>query len=207
MTPRQWLAELRRIDLRELELANLGSWPGPARSLVAALLLLLVLLVGYGFYLSPHLEQLERQRQEETRLRQEFAGKARQGANLPRYQEQLAVIRNSFDLLLRQLPSDTEVPGLLEDISRVGLGSGLAFEEIRLQPEVARQFYVELPIQITVTGAYHDLASFVSGVAGLPRIVTLHDFRIQPVAVGNPALLRMSIEARTYRYDAPEPHS
>jgi type IV pilus assembly protein PilO len=207
MTPRQWLAELRRDDLRELELANLGSWPGPARGVVAALLLLLVLLVGYGFYLSPHLEQLERQRQEETRLRQEFAGKARQGANLPRYQEQLAVIRNSFDLLLRQLPSDTEVPGLLEDISRVGLGSGLAFEEIRLQPEVARQFYVELPIQITVTGAYHDLASFVSGVAGLPRIVTLHDFRIQPVAAGNPALLRMSIEARTYRYDAPEPHS
>ncbi|WP_337154599.1 type 4a pilus biogenesis protein PilO [Pseudomonas protegens] len=207
MTPRQWLAELRRVDLRELELANLGSWPGPARSLVAALLLLLVLLGGYGFYLSPHLEQLERQRQEETRLRQEFARKARQGANLPRYQEQLAVIRNSFDLLLRQLPSDTEVPGLLEDISRVGLGSGLAFEEIRLQPEVARQFYVELPIQITVTGAYHDLASFVSGVAGLPRIVTLHDFRIQPVAAGNPALLRMSIEARTYRYDAPEPHS
>lgn len=207
MMPGQWLAQLRRTDPRELDLSNLGSWPGPVKSLVAALLLLLVLVAGYNFYLSPNLMQLERQRQEETRLKQAFAGKARQGASLQRYQEQLAVMRNSFDALLRQLPSDTEVPGLLEDISRVGLGSGLGFEAIKLQPEVARLFYVELPIQITVTGAYHDLATFVSGVAGLPRIVTLHDFRITPVVAGNPALLRMNIEVRTYRYDSPEPHS
>lgn len=207
MMPGQWLAQLRRTDLRELDLSNLGSWPGPVKSLVAALLLLLMLVAGYNFYLNPNLVQLERQRQEEARLKQVFADKARQGTNLQRYQEQLAVMRNSFEVLLRQLPSDTEVPGLLEDISRVGLGSGLEFEAIKLQPEVARPFYVELPIQITVMGAYHDLATFVSGVAGLSRIVTLHDFRITPAVAGNPALLRMSIEARTYRYDNPEPHS
>lgn len=203
----QWLAQMRRTDLRELGLEDLGSWPGPAKTLAAAMLLLLVLVAGYSLYLSPHLEQLARQRQEETGLKQQFAGKAREGANLERYREQLKVIQGSFDALLRQLPRGTEVPGLLEDISRVGLGSGLAFEEIRLQPEESRQFYVELPIQITVTGAYHDLATFVSGVAGLPRIVTLHDFQVRPVEAGHPDRLRMSIEARTYRYDSPGPQS
>jgi type IV pilus assembly protein PilO len=102
---------------------------------------------------------------------------------------------------LRQLPSDTEVSGLLEDITRTGLGSGLEFEEIKLMPEVTQPFYIELPIQITVTGAYHDLATFVSGVAGLPRIVTLHDFNIESVAPGSGSKLRMNILARTYRYN------
>jgi len=99
------------------------------------------------------------------------------------------------------LPSDTEVPGLLEDITRTGLGSGLEFEEIKLLPEVTQPFYIELPIQITVTGAYHDLATFVSGVAGLPRIVTLHDFDLAPVEEGGGPKLRMSILAKTYRYN------
>ncbi|MNP37430.1 Pilus assembly protein, PilO [compost metagenome] len=104
-------------------------------------------------------------------------------------------------MLLRQLPSDTEVPGLLEDITRAGLDSGLEFEEIKLLPEVSRPFYIELPIQITVTGGYHDLAMFVSGVARLPRIVTLHDFELAPVNPEGGAKLRMSIQARTYRYN------
>ncbi|NBF01876.1 type 4a pilus biogenesis protein PilO [Pseudomonas sp. Fl5BN2] len=207
MSVGRWLVELRRSDLRALDLGNLGSWPALIKTLVAVLLLLLVLVSGYSLYLASRLEQLDRQRQEEIRFKQQFADKARQGANLERYREQLEAIQNSFELLLRQLPNDAEVPGLLEDISRVGLGSGLAFEEIKLQSEVARLFYVELPIQITVTGAYHDLATFVSGVAGLPRIVTLHDFQIKPVEAGNPERLRMSIEARTYRYDRLEPQS
>ena len=110
-------------------------------------------------------------------------------------------MENTFGALLRQLPSDTEVPGLLEDITRTGLGSGLDFEEIKLLPEAAQQFYIELPIQITVVGAYHDLATFVSGVASLPRIVTLHDFDIKPLEGGSPGKLRMSILAKTYRYN------
>ncbi len=207
MNPGGWLAQLRGTDLRELELSSLGSWPTPLKTLAAALLLLVVLATGYGLYLSPHLRQLQQVRHEETRLRQQFAIKARQVANLELYREQLASLRNSFEQLLRQLPSDSEVPGLLEDISRLGLGSGLAFEAIKLQPEVPRPFYVELLIQITVTGGYHDLATFVSGVAGLPRIVTLHDFQLRPLEFGDPARLRLSIEARTYRYDRPEPRS
>ncbi|RMS17183.1 Type 4 fimbrial bioproteinsis protein PilO [Pseudomonas coronafaciens pv. garcae] len=99
------------------------------------------------------------------------------------------------------MPSDTEVPGLLEDITRTGLGSGLEFEEIKLLPEAVQQFYIELPIQITVVGGYHDLATFVSGVASLPRIVTLHDFEIKPVDPKVPGKLRMSILAKTYRYN------
>lgn len=105
---------------------------------------------------------------------------------------------------MRQLPSDTEVPGLLEDITRTGLGSGLEFEEIKLEPEVIQQFYIELPIQIAVVGGYHDLATFVSGVASLPRIVTLHDFEIKSVegeGVVGSSKLRMTILAKTYRYN------
>lgn len=207
MNPGGWLAQMRGTDLRELELSSLGSWPTPLKTLAAALLLLVVLATGYGLYLSPHLRQLQQVRHEETRLRQQFAIKARQVANLELYREQLASLRNSFEQLLRQLPSDSEVPGLLEDISRLGLGSGLVFEAIKLQPEVPRPFYVELPIQITVTGGYHDLATFVSGVAGLPRIVTLHDFQLRPLEFGDPARLRLSIGARTYRSDRPEPRS
>ncbi|ULT70338.1 type 4a pilus biogenesis protein PilO [Pseudomonas sp. BC42] len=207
MRPSGWLAQLRGADLRELELSNLGAWPAPLRALTAALLLLVILAAGYGLYLSPHLRQLQQMRHEETRLKQQFASKARQVANLELYRAQLAALRSRFEQLLHQLPSDGEVPGLLEDISRLGLGSGLALEEIKLQPPVPRPFYVELPIQITVTGGYHDLATFVSGVAGLPRIVTLHDFQLRPLEAGDPARLRLSIGARTYSYDSPEPHS
>ncbi|KAF0862481.1 type 4a pilus biogenesis protein PilO [Pseudomonas sp. LD120] len=201
------LGRLRLSDLRELDLDNLGSWPAPIKALVAVLLLSLVGALGYSVYLSPRLEHLDRLRQEEVLLKEQFADKARQGGNLERYREQLGLIQSRFDLLLRQLPSETEVSGLLEDISRVGLGSGLAFEAIKLQPEVVRQFYVELPIQITVTGAYHDLARFICGVAGLPRMVTWHDFQIRPLVAGHPARLQLSIEARTYRYDDVEPNS
>ena len=102
-----------------------------------------------------------------------------------------------FGALLRQLPSDTEVPGLLEDITSTGIGAGLEFDSINLQPEIQREYYIELPIQISVRGSYHELGGFVSGVAGLPRIVTLHDFQIQPVGGDQ---LDMNILAKTYRY-------
>ena len=107
----------------------------------------------------------------------------------------------SFGALLKQLPSDTEVPGLLEDITRIGLDSGLEFEEIKLLPEVTQPFYIELPIQIKVVGGYHDLATFVSGVASQPRIVTLHDFELVPAEQGSTSKLRMSVLAKTYRYN------
>ncbi|WP_371354976.1 type 4a pilus biogenesis protein PilO [Pseudomonas chlororaphis] len=198
-------AQMRRIDLGELDMSNMGGWPALVKGAVAALVMLLVLTLGYNLYLKDLLLQLDQRRADEAVLKQQFASKARLVANLGPYTEQMKAMETAFDLMLRQLPSDTEVPGLLEDISRTGLGSGLEFEEIKLLPEVVQPFYVELPIQITVTGGYHELATFVSGVAGLPRIVTLHDFEIKPVTPEVGSKLRMNILARTYRYKVPRP--
>ncbi|MCR3841772.1 type 4a pilus biogenesis protein PilO, partial [Pseudomonas aeruginosa] len=155
----------------------------------------------YNFHLRDLQTQLEQQAAQEESLKQQFATKAFQAANLEAYKAQMKEMEESFGALLRQLPSDTEVPGLLEDITRTGLGSGLEFEEIKLLPEVTQQFYIELPIQISVVGGYHDLATFVSGVSSLPRIVTLHDFEIKPASPDNTSKLRMSILAKTYRYN------
>jgi type IV pilus assembly protein PilO len=196
-----WLEALRKIDLNDLDTNNIGSWPPAIKALAGALLMILVLALGYSFSTSDLKSQLELKREEESTLKEQFADKARMAANLELYTQQMKEMENSFGVLLRQLPSDTEVPGLLEDITRTGLGSGLEFEEIKLLPEVTQQFYIELPIQITVTGAYHDLATFVSGVAGLPRIVTLHDFDLAPADPEGGPKLRMSILAKTYRYN------
>jgi type IV pilus assembly protein PilO len=201
MSPSQWFAGLRNVDLNDLDTSNMGSWPPAIKALVGVLLMLLVLALGYTFYLSDLQDQLHLKREEELTLKEQFATKARMAANLELYTQQMKEMETSFGVLLRQLPSDTEVPGLLEDITRTGLGSGLEFEEIKLLPEVTQPFYIELPIQITVTGAYHDLATFVSGVAGLPRIVTLHDFNLAPANPEGGPKLRMSILAKTYRYN------
>ncbi|WP_277053298.1 type 4a pilus biogenesis protein PilO [Zestomonas thermotolerans] len=195
------LESLRKIDINDLDLNNLGSWPAPVKVIVCALLLILVLVLGYNFHLRDLEAQLDQKRAEEATLKEQFSTKAFQAANLEAYKAQMKEMEVSFGALLRQLPSDTEVPGLLEDITRTGLGSGLEFEEIKLLPEVTQQFYVELPIQISVVGAYHDLATFVSGVSSLPRIVTLHDFEIKPVSEDSSTKLRMSILAKTYRYN------
>jgi len=180
---------------------NLGSWPVAVKVIAAVLLLILMLGGGYYFYLSDMQASLDQQKAQEETLKQQFSSKAFQAANLEAYKAQMVEMEASFGALLRQLPSDTEVPGLLEDITRTGLGSGLEFEEIKLQPEVTQQFYIELPIQIKVVGGYHDLATFVSGVSSLPRIVTLHDFEIKPESGNSSSKLRMSILAKTYRYN------
>lgn len=195
------LDSLRKIDLADLDLNNLGSWPLPVKVITCILLLIGVLAAGYHFHLKDMQTQLEQRQAEEETLKQQFSTKAFQAANLEAYKAQMAEMETSFGAMLRQLPSDTEVPGLLEDITRTGLGSGLEFEEIKLQPEVAQQFYIELPIEISAVGNYHDLATFVSGVASLPRIVTLHDFEIDPVSPDSNSKLRMHIIAKTYRYN------
>ena len=201
MSMRESLESLRSIDFNDLDLNNLGSWPGAVKFIAGFLLLIAVLALGYNFHLKDMQESLERQQAEEVSLKQQFTTKAFQAASLEAYKEQMKEMEESFGALLRQLPSDTEVPGLLEDITRTGLGSGLEFQEIKLLPEVTQQFYIELPIQIKVTGSYHDLATFVSGVASLPRIVTLHDFELIPASDKSSSRLSMQITAKTYRYN------
>ncbi|PRB80896.1 type 4a pilus biogenesis protein PilO [Pseudomonas sp. MYb185] len=196
----QSMESLKKVDLNDLDFNNIGSWPGALKVIVGMLVFAVLLFLGYHFHLKDLQSQLERTEGQEVTLRKEFADKSFKAANLEAYKEQLVEIEERFGTLLKQLPSDTEVPGLLEDITQMGLNSGLEFESITLQPEVAQQFYIELPIRIVVQGNYHDIATFVSSVASLPRIVTLHDFDIVPVSEGNPNLLKMNILARTYRY-------
>lgn len=195
------LKSLNEIDFNDLDLNNAGSWPAPVKAIAAVLLLAVVLAGGWFFHVQELQEGLERYQNEEVALKQQFESKVRQAANLAAYKEQMVLMEASFDQLLRQLPSDTEVPGLLEDITSAGLNSGLEFEEIRLLNEVTQQFYIELPIQIKVVGGYHELATFVSAVASLPRIVTLHDFQIDSGKDGNVSRLAMSIQVKTYRYN------
>ncbi|PKM25119.1 MAG: pilus assembly protein PilP [Gammaproteobacteria bacterium HGW-Gammaproteobacteria-13] len=195
------LESLRQIDLSDLDFNNVGSWPAAIKFISGILLLSAVLALGYNFHLQDLQVQLEAKQVEEASLKDQFSSKAFQAANLDAYKEQMQEMEVSFGALLKQLPSDTEVPGLLEDITRTGLGSGLEFEEIKLLPETAQQFYIELPIQITVVGTYHDLATFVSGVASLPRIVTLHDFNLVSAVADSSSKLRMNILAKTYRYN------
>ncbi|WP_263261625.1 type 4a pilus biogenesis protein PilO [Pseudomonas sp. RIT-PI-S] len=196
-----WLDSLQKVELSELDINNVGSWPAAVKGVAAVLLALLLLGLGYYFHLQDLEADLNTNIAQEQVLREQYSNNAFQAANLEAYTVQMKEMETSFGAMLRQLPSDTEVPGLLEDITRTGLGAGLEFEEIKLLPETAQQFYIELPIQITVTGNYHDLASFVSGVASLPRIVTLHDFDVKPVSEGSTSQLRMQILAKTYRYN------
>mgnify|MGYP001194401660 CR=1 FL=1 len=194
------LEELKKFDVNDLDVNNIGVWPTPVKAVVCFIVLGLVLFLGNQFFLEDHRIRLESERAQEQELKTQFSSKVFQAANLEAYKAQMAEMILSFGVMLRQLPSDTEVPGLLEDITRTGLNSGLEFDEIKLQPEVTQQFYIELPMTISAIGGYHDFATFASGVAALPRIVTLHDFEIEPQA-DNSSRLRMTMTAKTYRYD------
>ncbi len=194
------MESLKGFDVNDLDFNNAGSWPGPIKVIVLVLVFALILGAGYWFAIKDQYTALDRAESEESTLKEQYRSKAFKVANLDAYIEQMKEMEESFGALLKQLPADTEVPGLLEDITNTGLGTGLQIDRIGLQPEVSREFYVELPIEIEVRGTYHDLASFVSGVASLPRIVTLHDFSIKPLGEEVDDLV-MEISAKTYRYN------
>ncbi|GAB3319811.1 type IV pilus inner membrane component PilO [Haliea atlantica] len=193
------LRTLREFDVNDIDFENIGSWPAGIKAILCVLLLALVLVGGYYYHVKDLQAQLGRVQSEENKLRQEFEKKAFEAANLEAYKQQMVEMEESFGALVSQLPSDTEVPGLLEDITNKGLSNGLEINSINLQAEQAKEFYVELPIAITATGSYHDLGAFISGLAGLPRIVTLHDFSINARSSDTTAL-NLSIVAKTYRY-------
>ena len=193
------MRSLREFDVNSLDFDNVGSWPIPIKLFIWVLLIALVLAAGYYYHIEELQAQLAKVEAQEVELKKDFEKKAFQAANLEAYRQQMVEMEESFGALVSQLPSDTEVPGLLEDITNKGLLNGLDISSIDLQTETAREFYVELPIAINASGSYHDLGAFISGMAGLPRIVTLHDFTIS--SSGNDANnLRMNIVAKTYRY-------
>lgn len=194
-----WLDELKDFDWGDLgDIETIGFWPAPVKFVLSAVVFIACLGAGYWFHVKDLQEELVRVTAQEAGLRSDLESKAVLAANLEAYQEQMLVMEESFGTLLGQLPGETEVPGLLEDISQMGSESSLDFSTIQLQAEVEQEYYVELPISIRVSGNYHDFGLFVSGVASLPRIVTLHDFAItQGAGRGD---LNMDITARTYRY-------
>ena len=190
---------LNEVDLANLDFENVGSWPGPLRVLLAILLFMLLATGGYFYHLDGLNQRFAAEQAKEVELRREFERKSFEAANLDAYRVQMQEMQESFGALVSQLPSDTEVPGLLEDISAKGQQNGMSIENIDLLEEVTEEFYVELPIAITATGSYHSLGAFVSGMASLPRIVTLHDFDIEMDGDDSDQLV-MEITAKTYRY-------
>lgn len=198
MAINDFVRQIRETDISDLDFNTIGVWPLPFRIAVLALIFIVVLGLGFYFHISDLNGELSSLENKERALRDTFEERAFEAANFEAYKEQMAEIEKSFGALLSQLPSDTEVPGMLEDITEIGYGAGLDIQSINLQPEVSAEFYVELPIRIVATGGYHDFGSFVSGIAGLPRIVTLHDFSIATDEESRAQ--RLEVVAKTYRY-------
>ena len=190
-------------DLNDLDLNNIGEWPWPIKAI-----LLLFCCIGIGvalYYLDTEAQliRLEQERAKEQELRQTFESKQLKAANLVAYRKQLEEMKESFGAMLRQLPDKTEVPALLVDVSQTGLAAGLDFELFQPEAEQSKDFYAELPINIRVTGRYHEFGQFISGLAALPRIVTIHNMKIISPAgdTGTEgAKLQLQAQVKTYRY-------
>lgn len=190
---------MKDIDLNNLDFSNFGAWPTAVK--MALIILACAGVATGGFFLDTQnqIESLERAEKKEVTLKQEFENKQAKAINLEAYKQQLKEIEESFGAMLRQLPSKTEVEGLLVDISQTGLASGIEFQLFKPEGERFIEFYAELPITMKMTGTYHEFGSFVSGVAALPRIVTLHNITISS-AKGKSGHLTMGVTAKTYRY-------
>ena len=185
-------------ELKSLDFNDVGGWPLGVKIVAVVLLCAATLFAGYWFHTRNQLTELEQAQQKEDELLETFTAKQHRAVNLEAYKEQMAEMERSYDTMLRQLPSETEVAELLVDVSQAGLANGLEFELFKPAAEMPAEFYAELPINIKVTGTYHDFGSFVSDVAALPRIVTLHDITITPGKSEAP--LVMDATAKTYRY-------
>jgi type IV pilus assembly protein PilO len=190
-------------ELNQLDLNNVGEWPIAVKAV--AILLACIALAGAVFYFDTQeqLSRLDRAEATERDLRASFETKQRKAANLEEYRQQIEEMKESFGAMLRQLPNRTEVASLLVDVSQTGHAAGLEFELFQPGSEQLKDFYAELPIQIRVTGSYHDFGRFVSGLASLPRIVTVHDTKISDTgATTGSVAAKLSLQAtvKTYRY-------
>jgi type IV pilus assembly protein PilO len=188
-------------ELQSLDVNDVGRWPAAFRGAVIALVF--VGVVGLGIYftiIKDKRPQLQRAQDDEVQLRLTFENKQHKAANYDKYKAQLAQMEQSFGTMLRQLPGETEIPSLIVDISQTGLAAGLQEKLFVPRSEIPRDFYAEKPINIRLSGGYHEIGNFVSGIAALPRIVTLHNITITPERAGSFDVLSMEVTAQTYRY-------
>ena len=189
-------------DLKSIDINNVPSWPLPVKIGGIAIICALLLFAGYWLLIADELEQHDREQLKEQGLKDTYLNKKAMAINLPAYKLQMDEMHQAFGTLLRQLPNKTEVPNLLVDITQAGLGRGLNFVLFKPDKEKPKEFYAELPINIKVTGSYHELGQFVSDLAALPRIVTIGNIDI--TADAKSGALNMAAVARTFRYLEPE---
>lgn len=192
-------------SFNSLDPQNMGSWPTSVKITIYIFILLMTLALAYFVLIRPLLNDIDNARAQEESLLNEYREKDSKLRNLQLYQKQIEDMERTFGELLQQLPKETEIPGLVEDINFTGVSSGLRFNNISVQPEVKQEFFIELPISIVAQGDYHAFGSFVSGLAALPRIVTLHDFVIETLPEAETKsevpVLKMTVQAKTYRYN------
>lgn len=192
------LDDLNNIDINDIKKIGLAPMPVKVGLIVAACVA--VAAAGYFLDTTKQLEDLKKTEKEEVALRQTFSQKQAKAANLDAYKQQLAEMEVSFGALLRQLPNKTEIETLLTDISQTGISAGLDINFFKPEGLSPKEFYAEYPIKLKVTGRFHEFAEFVSGVAALPRIVTLRDFSIKPAEKDGGVKLEMELTAVTYQY-------
>ena len=188
-------------ELQSLDINDIGRWPFAFRAAVIVIVFIAVTFAGIWFTIvQDKRPQLQTAEQEEQTLRVTFENKQKKAANYDAYKAQLSQIEQSFGTMLRQLPGETEIPSLIVDISQTGLAAGLQEKLFQPQSEIPKDFYAEKPIRIQLSGGYHEMANFVSGIAALPRIVTLHNINITPEQKGEYDALSLEVTAQTYRY-------
>ncbi len=182
-------------EVNDLDFEQVAIWPFEVKALVALILAILVSVLGYYLLVNDKLPVLASAEQKEAELKQTYEAKYRIAVNLQAYEDQLAKIQQDFSSMLKSLPTSNETPGLLDDITFVGTSAGLNFMLLNWQKEIPKEFYTELPIQMEVSGSYHEFGQFLADVAGLPRIVTVHDFDLSQEGDS----LKLSLQAKTYR--------
>ncbi len=187
-------------DFRNLNPQDVGTWPLAPRLATLVGLFILILVGGWWFLWNEQLETLTAREQEEVKLKDEFIAKKTQAANLDLYRQQLNEIDRSFGALLRQLPSKSEIEALLVEVNQSGMGRGLQFELFKPNQEIVKDFYAELPINVKLTGQYHDFGAFAADIARLSRIVTLNNISIAGSAQAKDGALAMDAVAKTFRY-------
>lgn len=199
-----WQAELEQLKNVDLDLENMGSWPNLVKIIFAVICALFAGFLVYYFIISDQLTTLEQERQTEVELRQQYQVKYGVAVNVELYRAQLVEIEQQFQSMLKQLPTEQETAALLDDMTFVGTANGLRFDKLEWLPERQQEFYIELPMQLKAVGQYHQLGQFVSDVAGLSRIISLHDFELMADKDADQDQLIMNVQARTYRYKEAE---